>query len=295
MSTVIMNGYLLDFKDLMQLQENMMEFRKKIEKKEKELLAKLQAKMIVNFIDDMSLEKDVENYIEERKSKESYFDTDYSISFYTDWKIREKQKEIQITKRRSPAYDFDCSVVIIPIKNKVLAMLYTEKEEYKKIWEKIKGVKRYYYWNNTDKPRNISEKQWEQRSNDWDEALSYKGIPSLNGFTVECKNEYMYVELKDIIRVLPSYEERVYIRAKQKTLQEKFNELIAPNKETPTYLLINKMNEAQEWLKTEEGNMLIVKNKEYMERMLMREINKELLLMSMKNLLVRIKEQKESL
>jgi len=45
--------------------------------------------------------------------------------------------------------------------------------------------KKYGYWNNTDRPDEVSEEEWDQRSEDWDKALG-DSAPAQVGFSYSC-------------------------------------------------------------------------------------------------------------
>ena len=53
------------------------------------------------------------------------------------------------------------------------------------------GIKDYEYWNNTDKPDEISNREWNQREKDWDKALPGLGVPAQFGIVV---NNFIYPE-----------------------------------------------------------------------------------------------------
>lgn len=46
------------------------------------------------------------------------------------------------------------------------------------------GIKDYEYWNNTDKPDEISDREWNRRGRDWDKALPGLGVPAESGIVV---------------------------------------------------------------------------------------------------------------
>jgi len=67
------------------------------------------------------------------------------------------------------------SIAIIPRKDYFLAILYFPNSAWIDEFEKDKRVEYYGYWNNSDKPEDITEEEWEQRRKEW-ECLSY-GVP----------------------------------------------------------------------------------------------------------------------
>lgn len=80
--------------------------------------------------------------------------------------------------------DFDVNMVVIPIKDKTLCMPYASNDNLYELLIKRPEISEYAYWNNVDHPDNISEEEWEQRKNDWDEALPGAGVPKNNGMVL---------------------------------------------------------------------------------------------------------------
>lgn len=105
--------------------------------------------------------------------------------------VREKQKEIKNTGLRNPTYDFSCEVCIMPAKQRLHVMLFTEQREMRDIWKQHPKVKFYGYWNNTDRPDNVSERAWRARGEQWDEVLGESGVPGHSGFAYDFIDKYL--------------------------------------------------------------------------------------------------------
>lgn len=76
-----------------------------------------------------------------------------------------------------PDADFDVSICVFPISDKLLCIPFANHDElHKKLFE-TEEFEEYGYWNNVDAPKNISEEEWCQRKHDWDEALPGVGVP----------------------------------------------------------------------------------------------------------------------
>lgn len=86
--------------------------------------------------------------------------------------LSNRAMDIVKTKTRDPDADLSCEVCVLRFG---LALLYTENEEMRKAWEAFGAVKPWPYWNNTDKPDELTEDEWDQRGKDWDEALGGAG------------------------------------------------------------------------------------------------------------------------
>jgi hypothetical protein len=91
--------------------------------------------------------------------------------------LSSRAKDIAKTKTRDPDADVSCEACV---RRYGLALLYTENEEMRKAWESLEFegepvVKPWPYWNNTDKPDDLTDEEWDRRGKDCDEALGGHG------------------------------------------------------------------------------------------------------------------------
>lgn len=90
------------------------------------------------------------------------------------------------------------------------------------------GIEEYGYWNNTDKPDNISEEAWIKRSDDWNNALTDIGVASQHGLctTDIINNENLFSLFRmaqdgrseKIIAMMPSVKEMIAQLVHDKTI-----------------------------------------------------------------------------
>lgn len=130
-------------------------------------------------------------------------------------------------------FDFKCEFKLLPIKNKTLFLLYTTKKEYKELLDNCDEngleipsiryplISSYIYYNNTDKPGIISEKNWDIRREDWDNALknNEKGL-------IYSLTEAPYAYNTDILseKIKNMYDKRINCLAKHKLEKDFFKE-----------------------------------------------------------------------
>lgn len=87
-------------------------------------------------------------------------------------------------------YDMDFEVSVLPLRGKVLGIPYFRIEGHKKLWESLNWVKEYGYWNNTDRPDNVTAPEWTQRRRDWDKVLPDDNpTPAENGYSFTVANQ----------------------------------------------------------------------------------------------------------
>jgi len=197
---------------LNKLQEWSMKFRKKIEIKNRELIAQKYAFICSQLIDSIFIFDSV-NFLDIWKEYNIALDKHpYAVAF----EIMKKHRNW-----RDPEFDFSCEIVFIPVKSQVLGIPYTEQEEHIKIIESMPGYEEYGYWNNTDRPDNLSEARWDKRRDDWDLALPGLGISNLSGFKITCKDK-SWVDIKVIASYIPDIKTRAKTFA-EKLVSNKFN------------------------------------------------------------------------
>lgn len=253
MSTKIYNGYRLKTDmSLRELHDLCMRIRQSVGKLCEELYFKKIAEIICNLLDMKEMKPSRLEAMVTRMAKDSRLH-DYPLWIVQNY-ILERQRQIKVTNLRDPEVDFDCKIVFFPISDKILLTLYAEKKEYFKAIEAFCEVEEYGYWNNTDRPKKLTDKQWEQRRIDWDEALGDSDIPSLQGFTVTCVLDNFFPDVDRVIATMPSFKERVKSRAYNNMVDE----YIGKNKEhlgdPHTWEPIFK---AREYLRTDDGKKLL--------------------------------------
>lgn len=116
--------------------------------------------------------------VTQEKIREYYDEKDWEMSF--DEFLNKKEKyfrfryvfnlacEASLSDVRDLFFCFDCSLNIWIHKNKAYIIPYGEKWIYKDFL-KPDGTEEYYYWNNSDRPDNITNRQWQSRAKNWQE------------------------------------------------------------------------------------------------------------------------------
>jgi hypothetical protein len=77
----------------------------------------------------------------------------------------------------TPFTRYTANVSIFPSvsKNKTLAIFYRGEPIYEECWQKQPLVEEYGYWNNSDRPDNVSSRQWKKRYEDWEHSFEFNG------------------------------------------------------------------------------------------------------------------------
>ena len=177
MSTKIFNGYKLPPLSFLELQEFVRGFQRQVREEGHNLYSKLLVDIATTHFDLATLGKGPE-------------DNDATAAYLAWNEIAEKQRKIEKTGLRDPAFDFHCEICFIPFEDCILAILFTEQQTYTEIWESLPEVESYGYWNNTDPPDDVTDEEWKEREKKWDEALGEFYIPATAAFTIQCLGKY---------------------------------------------------------------------------------------------------------
>lgn len=166
---------------------------------------------------------------------------------------------IRENKKRDLSYDsdfdFEASVWIFPIKDKILACPCITSPEIMKAFMENKAVSEYGYWNNTDKPDRISDEEWETRRIDWDEALPGIGMLSRCGFQYVLVDgildAYAYISKPDekVFKYLTPKEKLTCHVAKNMLLEEKLNSLVGDRKTLKSNETVHLYVQARDYVK----------------------------------------------
>jgi len=256
MSITIHNGYKLPIMTAIELNQFILRSRKIAEQKAIELSAKAMANLMSHDIDELAVFGKEEFINRNLKQKGASLDeankkfSYCSCSLHAYMDMRNRYFEIQRTSQRDSAMDFDCSAIIIPKEEFTLVLLYAELKEMREAWRNQPGITEYSYYDNVEKPEDVTHQEWEERKKVWLETWGNKQAREL-GMEVVLGNgvpERHEIKLEKIEAYVSSLEERAKYVAWNKLFDDKFRELKTSDKD---WLDINR--EASKWIRSDEG------------------------------------------
>lgn len=123
--------------------------------------------------------------------------------------IIERQISVQTTQRRDPDVDLEVSVTLIPTDELILVMIWAEHDNMVEVLRK--GLFPLPYWDNTDRPDNLSEEEWAKNGEIWMKALSHDRYhrPGNCGVTVSFLPHLSGPSDELIMKHIPTLKERV--------------------------------------------------------------------------------------
>lgn len=113
----------------------------------------------------------------------------------------------------------------LPTDGTILALYYGDSSFVEHL-EKL-GLVEYPYWNNSDRPKNVSEEEWDERRQHWDDAFYGGNEPPLTAglnFILVSEYEkssfYAFTKAKELPAVLPNLETRALTIARMQAANE---------------------------------------------------------------------------
>ncbi|WCK57505.1 hypothetical protein PP175_25910 (plasmid) [Aneurinibacillus sp. Ricciae_BoGa-3] len=250
MSTVITDGYIFKRKlSLDELQAFSMELRTKMQEVAVEICERLVAERITDMIDTVTLQG--EQAVKD-KYGEKQVDMDCAVVSEAYCDLHREHRKFKAGETFDLDANFDCRMVVYPMKRKLLAVFLCQHQEYRKAWEALELISDYHYQNQTNRPETITKRQWEKRKQDWDVALPGLGHLSLNGMVIDIVNHIPVIQQlhkEKIVEHIPPLKKRVIEQANQILMEKKWKELkIEKNEEG-----FEKFMAVQSWLRSPEG------------------------------------------
>jgi len=226
MSTKIYNGIIFTKKmSLVSLKKEIDNLRPKVTELVRKMYNSFAGAYIARIIDMKTFKLFTKDQIEEFKNRNL---CPITHSFF---RLCERTDEIKKTSTRDPEVDFDLSMVVFPVTgSKLLGMYFCEKKELEDILFRELPIKEYHYQDSTDRPEDISDKEWSRRERDWDKALGGNGyaIPAEAGFTIQISPVNSIISSADeILDNIPSKKKRLEVISRTKIIRDyekKFNE-----------------------------------------------------------------------
>lgn len=233
MSTKIYNGYRLPNWSLKEITNFCKALKDTIDPIRIELYSKQLAKDVSLNIDRYANGLSIIDLPKQFKDEEKF--NTYHLDIAKDYAL-EQIRHIALNQNRNPAYDYEFSICFIPIKDKILALLYTEHKELTEVWENCQHVEEYGYWNNEEQDDGISNEEWEQRRLDWDEALPGLGIPAENGISFDPYKSIVFMRpsMDKLLKNIPTKDKRANTIAKELVWQKYYNDKITESDGNPS-------------------------------------------------------------
>ncbi len=246
MSTKIHNGYKINSNDFQKVFNFILKFRDEAIEILKYQCYFRMAKNCSFFYDSIStnfelplIQKMVDNRLEYLKDENKKEKTIFSL---VSNQIEDYYQDGEKNHARHPPDDFTCQLALLPFENKFYILLFAEDKVLIEIWKEKDLVSEFMFWNNTDPPDELTEREWSERQRIWDGILDdqcISSIPSTGGLTMNyipnfwtfCPGKFLYSqeerdEMIDIINNnIPSFEDRLKKISRKIAFNEEYKKI----------------------------------------------------------------------
>lgn len=211
MSTKIYTGFRFRSHDIFDIQRLVAEWRLELASIHRAELASLLAGMCAETIDRNAINP-------ERNAGRNPFRE-------ARQEVRTRQREILGSGHRDPEVDFDFEIAILPYDGRVYGMVFSERSRWVDLWMEKEEVEDFSYWDNSDRPDEVSEKDWKARRMVWDGILRANdaGTPGMSGFSAQCTDRMLQPRLEEVMESIPSLESRVTARSRESAMDSVYH------------------------------------------------------------------------
>lgn len=216
---------------------HLQEFRKRVHELAIEAEGEYLANTIVHRIDlDVVNGKPSVNYISEAIRE-----------------MRDQQMESESKGIRHPATDFEFKVMIMPYCGELYGIVFTERSSWYNEFIDNPWVKDYWYAS-VEKPKNVSQEEWNTRGVVWKEMMKPSYVPSQHGFEMDLGLErYRWPDTNNVLKHVKSFGDRVRSTANDKLIAERMKYIRDADPKAYEDSIFGAMFAASDWAKTEEG------------------------------------------
>lgn len=149
------------------------------------------------------------------------------LSHFIDY-AEQKKSEASKSMMRNPFYDFDVHIPFFFYSDFVYCIIFSEQRRIHEMFKDIPTVEDYSYFNNTDKPDDVSEKDWDERALVWNKIMP-TSVPSTKGLQLSRTNPFIGWSNCLIIENAPDFEERVLISSERVVMDNNLELIIGKN------------------------------------------------------------------
>ncbi len=257
MSTKIYNGYKLPRMTLDELYAFGQDFKKRICDQFQKEVCILQAEIATEVCDLKTLGYKYNYEFESRDEKIE----GRSLILAIVSLFMSQTKRAAESMRRDGIWDFSCNLILIPRKDHILALLYSQRESAAVIFQGMEGVVDYSYWDNTDRPDELTDEEWDARRDEWGEAFGgWKMTPAEAGMSIECP-EIRGIEFgmsEKILQAVPSLEERANRMAKRMAITRWYDSQgIDPVAKVEWSDFMQRRSKLRDWLDSTDGQQQV--------------------------------------
>lgn len=195
--------------------------------------------------------------------------------------VMDRQREIKKTGYRDCEVDFYFEVSIMPHGRNIYGIIYTERGNWRDLFLDQPEISDFSYWDNSDRPDEITARQWRHRYKVWNAILltDPDAIPAMRGLSAQCTTESLYIEADEIVAAIKPHEVRVRNLARDAVMGAEIQRRMAELSEAERKArLFETFFDVERWLKSSDGDVLLQAKIKELEIILPKKLTKAMLL-----------------
>jgi hypothetical protein len=202
MSISLGTAFWLDVKDLNEAWRLLSEFRGSLQNIGRKANAELYAKHATILIDQDATLSLREGEISPAKG------SPLSVAASA---IKERRKDISRTGYRDPEVDFDFTVTLCPAEGTFYGLVHSEQDAWTDLLLNIDKVHHAPWWDNVDRPNDISQQDWDKRGDLWKQIFARDPAmrPSHCGMTFEMTPYHGSPLIEEVVDAQEAYDKRL--------------------------------------------------------------------------------------
>lgn len=277
MSTKIYNGYKLEgIRTLKEMDTFIKLLSKKIKVAQETLMVQKLASLASEFYDKQSL-----GWVKKKQLKKHKGLSPLAYAFTT---MLEKEREIKKTGHRNPDFDFSFEVAFMFQNGYALCALFTEKDAFTKVWESMRQVKKYPYWNDTDRPNGLSSAAWRQRKQAWDRAVGHSTYADAGLVKTITPPGIHFEDKAKILKAVPTLKRRLECYAKDIVIHSYSKGKVLDKEGRIDWSIVM---ESMDFVRTDKGKKALINAKKNLRSRLVKRYTVKMLTEPVRSTLVR--------
>lgn len=267
MSVKIYSGFKFQSGSLQDLQAFLMKWRQILKPLHRAELAAVHARIATDTFDQSFIDP-----------KSNAGKTPLMEAFHS---VMDRQREIKKTGYRDCEVDFDFEVSVMPHGRNIYGIIYTERGKWRDLFMSQPEISDFSYWDDTDRPDDITERRWRHRYKVWDTILlrGPDAIPAMRGLSAQCTTESLWIDAEDIIAAIKPHEVRVRNLARSAVMDAEFKRRMTGFSDNGVKAQVFSIFfDVEKWLKSPEGEAILQTKIKELEVILPKELTKDMLL-----------------
>ena len=203
MSTKIYNGFRINLTSLPSIHKALLDLRAKLRPLQDAKVKRYVIQTAVAIFDQHTLNYPMPEGVSKHSTPMTYASSDYLKDV----------RRLKNTMERNPMVDTSFELAIIPVSAKViLGIPYVDDNDFLALLMKQDWVEEYGYWDNTDKPKHLTAREWTARGKMWDKALAPgNDIPAMAGLSAD-----LTIDSHAMFRISPQDVQRFRVPFKKR-------------------------------------------------------------------------------